>query len=294
MMTSGSSGDWLRMVPSPNAGIALTQRVEANGRLEDSTLANVPVPLQQVLRTGRFRQNVLDFLRSDGTIRFARERLMFRSDAWYGHRSEALVEELSRLDAHVEPVRRRIPGGHRLEPGPVPPAEQDQARLLDLLDPSMGLQDVITYSPFEQGYTLALVRNMLEQGSLISEPAIRLAPELGEPGSGPAEDFSEELLFFDASEASTAPAPSPTPSGPQRHDAVLGRLSSTPQLISGFRDEDSLQPVEPESGDWGDGPIAHHGTASREDLGSVFDDDLLDALVHEDEPDLLRRPACSS
>ena len=264
-------------------GTALTQQIEQTRALAPELFDHVPRPLYRRLRTERFRQKLLDFIQCDAPVRFEPVRALFYDRAEHGHQSVSLVDELDALRDRVEPLRDRPPGPYRLHPGPEAPGERDQARLLDVIEPSMDLQDLLTHSPFEEGRTLDLVRDMLERQCLVSTPPLRAVQAPAGPSAGPDLDFAEELLFFDET-----PAPSTAPGvvRPSDHDTVLGRLVRSPRLLSAFEDPSILADMEPDPGDWGEGaPYDHPQRPEPEGPGvaNVFDDALLDALVLDDE-----------
>jgi len=275
-------------------GTALIQHIEQGGALPASLFDHVPPALHRALRTGRFRQKVLDFIQCDTPVRFRPEQTKFHDAAEHGHESTSLVEDLKALGERVASLQDRSLGPHRLQPGPAAPAGQDEARLLDLVDPYMGLHDLLTHSPFEAGSTLDLVRGMIERRCLVSDPPLRLDRTPAGPSAGPALEFAEELLFFDDT---VAPPPAVPVRRPSDHDSVLGPLARATGLLSSFDDPAILGEMEPDPGDWGDGapdhPVGGRGRSHQlTDTGStgaltdgiILDDAaLLDALIHEDE-----------
>lgn len=267
-------------------GVAFTRSIERNGTLDAHLLDELPAPLHIVLRAGRFQQNILEFLRSPDPVRFERERTMFRDNAEVGHDSGRLLRELTGLRDRVAGLQQQVHGGHTLRPGPAGPADADQARLLDLVDPAMSLHDLVTFSPFEEGRTLALVRDMVECEALRADPPLRLDAAQPGPGSSPDLAHADEDLFSAGS--SMDDLVQIAVEGPARHDAVLGRLSMARQLVSGFGDLAQFDAPVLEDGDWGDAVPVDYGGLHAEPrelaLDDVFDDELFDALAEEDAP----------
>ena len=107
----------------------------------------------------------------------------------------ALLEDIAQLRDRIAPIRRRLDILY-LQPGPTPTADARQARLQDLCAPTASsngadarasegragdsaavrLDELVVLSPYEEGPTLDLVRQMLETGALV---------EAGEEGSPP-------------------------------------------------------------------------------------------------------------
>lgn len=274
-------------------GVAFTRSIERTGKLDAHLLDELPAPLHVALRAGRFRQNVLEFLRSPDPVRFDRERTLFRDHAEVGHDSGALVEELAALRAHVEGLQQQVHGGHRLRPGPTGAQDADQARLLDLVDPAMSLHDLVTFSPFEEGRTLALVRDMIEARALSADPPIRLTATPPGPGAAPDGAHAHESLFSAGS--SLDDLVEIAVEGPARFNDVFGRLSNAPQLVSAFHDLEGFHAGAEEPGDWGDEvPGDYGGLASgKADLvvEDVFDEALFEDLTRPDPSTLPPTPA---
>ncbi len=298
--TGPDDGIWLiRRLTAQGAltekqGVAYTRALEHGKRHEDLLVGQVPTSLYIAALEHRFRQNVLDFLRSDDAVSFELQRGLFPDHAHVDHDSTALVDDLLALQARVDDLRHPAARGVHLRPGPQMPGSQEEARLLDLADPSISLGDLVTFSPFEEGRTLELVRAMLDVGSLIADRDLAPRPEpVPGPASGPAADFAVEELFSLEESASlhslqseppveaTAVAPA-EPAGPERFDAVLGRLGAGRRLGSAFVaaaavEQHSLPPID---GDWGDEvPPDYAGPLPEPAFDDVFDDELLDELA---------------
>jgi hypothetical protein len=273
-------------------GVAFTRSIERTGKLDAHLLDELPAPLHVALRAGRFRQNVLEFIRSPDPIRFERERTMFRDHAEVGHDSGALVRELAALREHVEGLQQQVHEGHRLRVGPAGPQDADQARLLDLVDPAMSLHDLITFSPFEEGRTLALVRDMLEVRALRSDQPIKLTAAPPGPDSSPDYSHAAESLFSAGS--SVDDLVEVEVRGPARFDTVLGQLSAARQFVSGFSSLDGFAADAAEPGDWGDDVPGDYGGMATPPaplvVEDVFDEALFEDLEREDVGPLAAPP----
>jgi hypothetical protein len=167
-------------------GVGYTKAVERGQSVDDLLIGQVPDDLYLSQLVSRFRQNLLDLISADEPPRFDADTDLFPSQAQVHHDSAALIDEMeSRRDriAHLSSLPRR---SLTLRPGPQMPGLQEEARLLDLADPSITLAELLTFSPFEDGRTLDMVRAMLEEGALVSDQALLDAGESKPDPSGSA------------------------------------------------------------------------------------------------------------
>ncbi len=221
-------------------GKAFARSVEQGRSAEELLLGHVPDSLFHTLLQARFRQNLLELLDCEGPAAFAPLDAVFVRNVQVGHDSGRLLTQLLELRERVSPLVGHA-GPLNLRPGPSMPATQQQARLMDLCEPSIQLKDLLTLSPFEAGATLLMVVEMLENGALVSDEGIKLAqpPALAQRRSRerPPGMVVEELFSLDEPAARAPAAPQ---AAPVSLDLLNGEdLEPLPELEGA-----DLQPVD--------------------------------------------------
>ncbi|GDX81973.1 hypothetical protein LBMAG42_37840 [Deltaproteobacteria bacterium] len=126
----------------------------------------VPEEVLQELLTERFRENLFQYLQSDGEPTFEAMETVFVENIQVVHDSRALVEELDALV--VSTARLREPPGLVLAPGAGTIKDARHLKLASLCRPHLPIADLLRRAPWEPGRTLALIAELLERGALVA------------------------------------------------------------------------------------------------------------------------------
>ncbi len=203
---------------------ALTDRVannfmrsiEKGARMEDVLIGHVPDALLLSVLEERFRQNLLEFLQVGESFAFEPLDAIFVDNVQIGHDPFVLLDELVEVRSLVLPLIAA--GNITVRPGLTMPRRQNEARVLDLCDPAITLEELYVFSPYEQGPTALAVRSLLEIGALVSDQRVRFEPRMNPPRPIEPDSYDVEDLFNVDEEPTDAPIedlpPLPVPEPP--------------------------------------------------------------------------------
>ncbi len=180
-------------------GQTLLARLSNTSQVGDVLFGTVPDDVVMELYGRRFRQNLVDFVLSEGDCEFAIKEDIHVENVQVGHDSYELLEELDQLIASIGPLLP--PADPCLLTGDEPPTSALQNQLLEALPPQGTLQDLVDGSPRESAETLCEVLALLEQGSLrleSDEPVVVEEPtealEAGDDVVVAADDSDDEAV----------------------------------------------------------------------------------------------------
>jgi hypothetical protein len=185
---------------------SLLDRLDHVTQVGDVLFGTVPDDLVMELYGYRFRQNLADFLLSDGSHEFVDKEDIHVENVQVGHDSYELLEQLYQDLARVRPL---LPpdGPTAVVLGDEPPSDTQQVQLLEGLPADGSLDKLLATSPYEPIHTLLQVASLLDQGSLCveglddpddeDEDTAELPPLAEQPEDDASGVFDEPLVVDD-------------------------------------------------------------------------------------------------